>query len=197
MAFLLRAFSRVEKQKDKDSSADLVNKTFQAELVNRSSYRVSTCCVVHFHFCLIIWSELVALQSDMAILNDTALTISSSFSSEFYFACLTRMLGFLNTMVVTALEIHLDGLYQFSECFCFLVSTVASARIPFHTGPQLKFFCVRFFTAISRYLSRVHSSAALKFASVLHVGQISCWPLLSLLDGRIQCVHGLFWNSKY
>lgn len=89
-------------------------------------------------------------------------------------------------MVVTALEIHLDGLYQFSEAFCFLVSIVASARKPFHIGPHLKFLCVKFFIAISRYLLPVQSPAALKFSSVLHIGQISYWPFLSLLDGRIQ-----------
>ena len=85
MAFLLRAFSsRGEKQKDKDSSADFVNKTFRDELVNRSSYRVHTCCFLYFHFCLIIWSISVALQSDMTILNETAFRTSSSFSSEFH-----------------------------------------------------------------------------------------------------------------
>lgn len=89
-------------------------------------------------------------------------------------------------MVVIALEIHLDGSYQFFEAFCFLVSTVDSARIPFHIGPHLKFLCVRFVTAISRYLLRVHLFAALKFSSVLHIGQSSCLPFLSLLDGRIQ-----------
>lgn len=89
-------------------------------------------------------------------------------------------------MVGTALEIHLDGLYQFSEAFCFLVSTVASARIPFHIGPHLKFLCVRFFTAISRYLLRVQSSVVLKFLIVLHIGQSSRLPFHFLLDGRIQ-----------